>query len=140
MQNMMQDTMQNFDIPLHDIKPIVEVQEYSLYYFLLALAAALFLALGIIYLLYKWMQKRNAYSIRKEHMRLLKSMTLNDAKKAAYDITLYGATFKDDSQRHSEMYNNLIRRLEGYKYKKVVDDFDKETLGYFELYKEMCDV
>jgi len=25
---------QSYDIPLHDIKPIVEIEEYSLYYFL----------------------------------------------------------------------------------------------------------
>ncbi len=136
----MQDSMKNFEIPLHDIKPIVEVHEYSLYYFLAATILAVILVSGIAYLLYKWIQKRNAYSVRKEHRKLLTSISLKDTKKAAYDITFYGATFKDDSQRHSEMYNNLIRRLEGYKYKKEVDDFDKETLGYFELYKEMCDV
>ena len=73
-------------------------------------------------------------------MRLLRTLDLSDAKKAAYAITNYGATFKDDSPRHSEMYANLHNRLEKYKYKKEVEKLDEETLGYFELYKEMCDV
>ncbi len=131
---------QNFDIPLHDIKPIVEVQEYSLYYFLGLSAFVLVVVLGGAFLIYKWLQKRNAYNIRKEHMKLLKNLDLSDAKRAAYAITNYGATFKDDSPRHSEMYSNLQTRLEKYKYKKEVDKLDEETLGYFELYKEMCDV
>ncbi len=131
---------QNFDIPLHDIKPIVEVQEYSLYYFLGVSAFVLLIILGSAFLIYKWLQKRNAFNIRKEHMRLLRTLDLSDAKKAAYAITNYGATFKDDSPRHSEMYANLHNRLEKYKYKKEVEKLDEETLGYFELYKEMCDV
>ena len=131
---------QNFDIPLHDIKPIIEVQEYSLYYFLGVSAFVLLIILGSAFLIYKWLQKRNAFNIRKEHMRLLRTLDLSDAKKAAYVITNYGATFKDDSPRHSEMYANLHNRLEKYKYKKEVEKLDEETLGYFELYKEMCDV
>jgi hypothetical protein len=38
------------------------------------------------------------------------------------------------------MYENLINRLEVYKYKKDVDAYDGEIIGYIELYKEMIDV
>jgi hypothetical protein len=65
---------------------------------------------------------------------------LSDAKRAAYDITFYGSSFKDDSQRHHEMYENLVSRLQKYKYKKEVEPIDEETLGYIELYRGMCDV
>jgi len=131
---------QSYDIPLHDIKPIVEVQEYSLYYFLALSFAALFLVAAIGYLLYKWLQKRSAFNLRKEHYRLLGSLDLKSTKESAYLVTSLGATFKDDSPRHKEMYENLTERLEKYKYKKEVDEFDKEILGYIELYKEMIDV
>jgi hypothetical protein len=131
---------QSYDIPLHDIKPIVEVQEYSLYYFLGATLFALILALGAAYLIYMLLQKRNKFNIRKEHFKLLNSLDLSDAKRSAYNITLYGATFKNDSPRHQEMYENLINRLEVYKYKKDVDAYDGEIIGYIELYKEMIDV
>ncbi len=132
--------MQNYDIPLHDIKPIVDVQEYSLYYFLGVAGVVILLAGGILYLVYLWLKKRKRFNIRKEHKRVLHSLAFIDAKKAAYAITHYGATFKSDTPRHTEMYKNLTDRLEDYKYKKEVDGLDKETLGYFELYKEMCDV
>ena len=131
---------QSYDIPLHDIKPIVEVQEYSLYYFLGATLFALILVLGAAYLIYMLLQKRNKFNIRKEHFKLLNSLDLSDAKRSAYNITLYGATFKNDSPRHKEMYENLINRLEIYKYKKDVDAYDGEIIGYIELYKGMIDV
>ena len=55
-------------------------------------------------------------------------------------ITKYGATFRYDSPRHGEMYENIVQRLEVFKYKKEVDPIDEETLGYIKLYQEMCDV
>jgi hypothetical protein len=132
--------MQSYDIPLHDIKPIVDVQEYSLYYFLGVVGVALLLACGIAYLLYLQLKKRRAFNLRKEHKKLLGALDLSDVKRSAYNMTYYGATFKNDSPRHVEMYKNLSERLQEYKYKKEVAELDKETLGYFELYKEMCDV
>ncbi|EDZ61575.1 hypothetical protein SMGD1_2157 [Sulfurimonas gotlandica GD1] len=38
------------------------------------------------------------------------------------------------------MYDNLVQRLESYKYKKQVDEFDSEVKGYIEVYKGMIDV
>lgn len=131
---------QSYDIPLHDIKPIVEVQEYSLYYFLGVASVVLLLVVALGYLIYKYLKKRNAFNLRKEHFKLLNSLDLKKTKESAYLITSLGATFKDDSPRHQEMYENLTNRLEVYKYKKEVHEFSRETLGYVELYKEMIDV
>ena len=131
---------QNYDIPLHDIKPLLEIEEYSLYYLIGVSAIAIFILFAIIYLVLKWLKNRNAFNIRKEHFKLLNAVDINDAKKAAYDITFYGNTFSDDSPRHSEMYKNLVDRLESYKYKKSVDKIDSEVIGYIELYRGMIDV
>jgi len=127
-------------IHLHDIKPLLEIQDYSLYYFLGVSFLVLLLACGIVYLIYRYIKNKNRFNLKKEHLKLLKSVDLSDAKKAAYEITLYGASFKDDSQRHKEMYENLVSRLGEYKYKKDVNPIDEETLGYLELYRGMCDV
>lgn len=131
---------QSYDIPLHDIKPIIEVQEYSIYYFFALVAVAVLVALGVIFLLIKWLKGRKRFNLRKHHQRLLKELDISDAKAAAYALTLYGETFASDSQRHTQMYANLVARLEGYKYKKSVESFDSETLSYINIYKEMCDV
>lgn len=129
-----------YDIPLHDIKPLLEVDEYSLYYFLSASSLLVILLLGIIYLIYRYFKKRNAYNVRKEYIKNINALDFSDTKKTAYQISFYGELFKDDSPRHAEMYQNLMQRLEPYKYKKTVDSFDKETIGFMELYKEMLDV
>lgn len=131
---------QSYDIPLHDIKPIVEIEEYSFYYFLGASLLVIVFIFAVAYILYKWLKKRNVYNVRKEHFKLLNGLNLDDTKQSAYDITHYGATFKNDSPRHTEMYENLIGRLERYKYKKEVDGFESEIYGYIELYKGMIDV
>lgn len=131
---------QSYDIPLHDIKTIVEVDEYSFYYLLGISAVSIVLVLGVIYLLYKFLKNKNKYNERKEHFKILSSIDLNDTKKAAYAISLYGATFKDDGERQKGMYDNLTSRLESYKYKKSVEAFDKETISYIELYRGMIDV
>jgi len=132
--------MQNFDIPLHDIKPIVEIGEYSFYYFLFLSTVAFLVACVIVYLLYLWFKRKKAFNVRKEHKKLLNGIDLSDTKKAAYLVTLYGATFSRDSARHAQMYQNVMNRLEAYKYKTNVDVFDAETVAYIELYKGILDV
>jgi len=137
----MQNTQQqSYDIPLHDIKTIVEVPEYSLYYLLVIGVVGMVVLIAIVYFIYRFLNNKNQYNERKEHFKILNSVDLEDTKKTAYAISLYGATFKDDGERQKGMYNNLLERLEVYKYKKDVQKFDKETLSYVELYKGMIDV
>ena len=128
------------DIPLHDIKPIVEIEQYSFYYFLGISFIVVLVLMGVSYLIYRWLKHRNRYSKRKEHYEKLHSLNLSNTKESAYAITNYGATFMDESPRHKEMYDNLTQRLQRYKYKKEVESFDDEVLGYIELYKGMIDV
>ena len=135
----MPENSPHYNIPLHDIKPLLEVQEYSFYYLVAIILVAILLVVGVLYLLYRWFQKRDTFNIRKEHFNALNSLDFKDSKKSAYLITLYATTFKDDSPRHLEMYTNLVGRLEEFKYKKEVQPFDAEVLGYIELYKGMID-
>ena len=136
----MEQVKQQFDIPLHDIKPIVDVQEYSLYYLIGVIILWLIVLSVIIYFLYLWYKKRNAYNKREDHLKSLQDLDLSDTKNTAYALSMYGLTFKDDSPRHQEMYKNISERLMSYKYKKSVDAFDDETLGYIDVYRGMLDV
>lgn len=132
--------MQSSEIILHDIKPILEVQEYSLYYFIALVALGFLLFIGLGYIFYKNFKAKKRFNLRKEHHERFKSLDLSKTKDAAYGITLYGLTFKNDSPRHTEMYENISKRLEAYKYKKSVDAFDEEVLAYIDLYRGMIDV
>jgi len=136
----MQDMNQSFDIQLHDIKPILEIQEYSIYYFGGMVFLALILLFVVGYFLYMWIQQRNGFNQRKENLKLINELDFTNTKESSYAITALGFIFKDDSPRHSEMYANLSARLVEYKYKKEVEEFDDEVKAYIELYKGMLDV
>jgi len=133
--------MQPNELKLHDIKPLVAIEDYSFYYFMVLSFVAVILLLGIIYLLLKWLKYRKKENLRKKHLEILRFIDLQkDPKKAAYMLTKYGATFKDDDARHKEMYENMLTKLEKYKYRKEVEPFDEETVSIVELYRDICDV
>lgn len=135
---MMQNTVQQqYDIPLHDIKPIMEVQEYSLFYFLGLVGLGIIVLFFIIYLLYKWYKKSKAFSLRKEHKQQVQNLDFSDTKNTAYAITNYGVTFKNDSPEHEKTYDELSLLLQEYKYKKSVEKFDDATLALMQKYKGM---
>jgi len=127
-------------IPIHDIKPLLEIQEYSLYYFIALIFFSVVVLAVIIYFVVKYFKERKKFNIRKEHFAKLDAIDFTSAKTDAYNITFYGATFKGDGPRQSEMFQNLIERLDMYKYKKSVADFDDEIKAYINLYKDMIDV
>ncbi len=132
--------MQTKDIPLHDIKPLIEIQEYSIYYFSGLVFIAFVVIIGLGYLAYKYIQNRNSFNIRAEHLKLLKQLDLSDAKKAAYEVTHYGATFAQDSEQHQRTYENLVDELQRYKYKKNVEAFEAQTKEHIDNYIGMLDV
>ena len=136
----MQNNTQPIEIPLHDIKPLVEIQEYSFYYLLGVVSVVTLVVVAGLYLLYRYLKHKNRFNLRKEHYKILQNINLKKTKKAAYLLTQYGATFADDSDRHQKTYKEMLDKLEKYKYKKSVDDFDRETLRVIELYKGMIDV
>jgi len=129
-----------YDIPLHDIKPLVEIQEYSMEYLIVIGSLLFIIFVAILYLVIKWLKNRKKFNIRKEHFKLIKTLDYSDTKNAAYKLTLYGNTFKNDSLRHEKAYHELFDALENYKYKKSVENFDKRTLHFIEIYQGMLDV
>ena len=136
----MKDIKQTIDIPLHDIKPLLEIEEYSFYYLLALIALISTVVIGLLYLLVKYLQYRNKFNIRKEHLKSLHEIDFSDAKKAAYNITTYGYTFKEDGERQRSAYDSLVEHLEAYKYKKNVENFDEETKHSLDRYIGMIDV
>jgi len=126
------------EIKLHDIKPIFEIQEYSLYYLLGTILLGIILTCSIAYMLYYFYKRKNAYNLKKEHLKLLNSINLQDTKQSAYDITLYGASFKNDTPEHFKTYKKLVHNLQHYKYKRYINSFDEGILKDINHYKEIC--
>ncbi len=128
------------DIPLHDIKPLVEIPDYSIYYFAGVVILAVALLLAALFFAWKFYKKRTDKSVRKAHYKSLENIDFSNPKAAAYAITKYGYSFKNDGARQSETYENLVARLAPFKYKKTVMQIDEETKGYYKIYLEIIDV
>ena len=52
-------------------------------------------------------------------------------------MTRYGRHLAED-QRRRQIFDQLLPRLEAYKYKKEVPPIDAETRRYMKLFIEMC--
>jgi hypothetical protein len=128
------------DIKIRDIKPLMEVPDQSFYIFMGVLLLSLIIIAGGSYLFLRWFKTRKRQNLRKSTYQKLLHVDLQDPKRAAYEVTEFGLFFRDDSQRTQEMYDNLVTRLEKYKYKKLVEPIDMETQSYIELYQGMIDV
>ncbi len=132
--------MQSYDIPLHDIKPLVEIEEYSFIYLVTLSGLAVLFMLALIYFAYRLYKKTKIVSMRSKHKKLLDSLSMSETKNTAYGISMYGVTFKDDSPEHREIFDDLFRRLEAYKYKKSVKSFDNQTILLIEKYRGILNV
>lgn len=130
----------SYDIPLHDIKPLMEVPDNSFVLLSGIIIVATLLLSGGLYLLYKFVKSRQTLNRRKIHYTALEEIDFSDPKKAAYAITDHGRIFADDSERLREAYDNLVVRLNRYKYRKSVEAVDEESRSYFNIYLGMIDV
>ena len=130
----------SYDIPLHDIKPLMEVPDNSAVVLGIMIIIAALLLSGALYLLYRFVRSRQTLNLRKVHFDALGKVDFSDSKKAAYAITDHGRIFADDSERLREAYDNLVVRLNRYKYRKMVEDIDEESRSYYKIYLGMIDV
>lgn len=126
------------DIPLHDIKPLVEVPDNSLLYLGIVGFALTTLVILIAVWIYRRFGKAKAEDLHKSYMQKIQKVDTSDAKQAAYEISSYGR-FLAQSERAKDMLDNLDKRLSKYKYKKEVEALDEETLGYYKLFLEVLD-
>ncbi|MCI4406704.1 MAG: hypothetical protein JHC35_05360 [Sulfuricurvum sp.] len=131
--------MRSQNIPINDIAPLVEITDYSLYYFIALLLIVTALIVGVVLAVMKQMRKRKT-SLRKEKFQILSSIEFADPKRAAYTISEIGRFFALDNERTEKAYRNLFERLEPYKYAPNVQPIDEETIGYYRLYLEIIDV
>jgi hypothetical protein len=94
----------------------------------------------LVYLLWNYFKSRKKVNIRLECFKALKNIDLSKPKEAANLITKDGRCFANDSVRIKEAFENLVLRLEPYKYKKEVEEIDREAASFYRIYIGMIDV
>lgn len=126
------------DIPLHDIKPLVEVPDNS---FIYLVSIGVLLAIALVFLLvvmYKMYKKSKIVSLRKINLKKIHAVDMSNAKEAAYQISAYGKLLAQ-SEKQMQILENLDKRLDQYKYRKEVSSIDVETLKEYKDFLEALD-
>ena len=123
---------------LHDIKPLIALTDYSLFLFIVILIIAVLLGFILFKKSYKYATEHCKICCEKYFFVQYTKVDWNNPKKAAYDATYYGALLALDKRR-KEIFNQLRVRLDRYKYKQDYGEVDRETLNYYNLYKQVCD-
>lgn len=107
---------------LRDIKGLVEVTDYSLYYLLGLIALGLLIVLILGFYIYKRVYRKRAMTQQKLAKKLLKQLEIDDAKESAYAFSHLAQYAVDETQR--ARLQELLDALEVYKYKKEVPQLD----------------
>ena len=118
---------------LKDIKPLVEINDYS--FIILILTIIIFFSISILgfYYLKKYLKIKRERNKRDFYYQKLKRMDMQNSKQCAYTITKYGKFLvKEDKQ--IELLKNLNQNLEIYKYTNIpptLSEKDKEMIEEF---------
>ena len=100
---------------LKDIKGLVQVDDYTLYIFILIVIISLIV---LYFIIKKIVNHKRVISPVKVAKKELKNIDLSDSRKASYKLSKYAPFVSEENFEY----------LEKYKYKKEVTDFSEEDL------------
>jgi len=103
---------------LKDIKPNVEIVDYSFYVFIIFTTIIL---IALIIFAFKFFRKKE-----NPNLLALKNLDFSNSKKTAYEFTRLAKEFINE--KNKQLYEELTKELEKYKYKKYVDDLSPELI------------
>jgi hypothetical protein len=107
---------------LRDIKGLVEVTDYSFYYFGALVAAALLLLLVLGIFIYKKLTKKEPMTQKRAAAALLEKFEFGDTKQSVYDFSRLAQYAVSEDQRQA--LEQLLEELKPYKFKKEVPELD----------------
>ncbi len=129
---------QNISAQLRDIKPLLEIPDSSYYIYWGLITFAILLVVGILFFVLKKLWDNRKINLAKEYLEAMKKIDWVDTKKSAYEATHYARLLATD-ERRKELFSQLEPMLEKYKYKKEVNEVDKDTRNKFNLYVQVAD-
>ncbi len=123
---------------LRDIRELEKIDDISFYLFVISVIVILTILVLAAMKFYQLYRKRKRLDIRERVLKRLKHVDFNDPKKAAYEISKYGRYLADD-ERSQKIFQELHERMEKYKYKKEVAEFESEDMKYYKMFLGMVD-
>jgi hypothetical protein len=128
----------NVTAQLRDIKPLLEIPDNSFYIYWGLIGFFSLLAVAILFFVAKKFWLNRKVNLAKKYLAELKKIDWKDSKASAYNATKYARLLATD-ERREELFSQLEPMLERYKYKKVVDEIDQDTLNQFNLFVKVAD-
>ncbi len=126
------------NLTLRDIRALEPIDDISLYLFILAIVFVSLIIGALLYKLISTMRTRKKENLRKEVLQRLKDIEFENPKEAAYKITKY-ARFLATDERSERMLEQLLPKLEKYKFIKDPPEFDDESINYYNLFLKSVD-
>jgi hypothetical protein len=123
---------------LRDIKPFIELSDYSLYILIITILVGLLFGMLAFKKGCKSAKKNCKIDCQKYYLSRLKSVDWTLPKVAAYEATFYGRLLAQDKRR-KELFLQMKSRLDKLKYAKDSAKVDSEIMRYYNLYKQVCD-
>ncbi len=123
---------------LRDIRALETIPDLSFYFFIGLVLIVLLFIIAAIVMFWRFYKNKKNYDIRKEVLKRLLNVDFSDSKKAAYQITRYGRYLATE-QRSKKLFEQLLPKLEKYKYIQNPPAFDKEDIKYYDLFTESVD-
>jgi hypothetical protein len=124
------------ELPIRDIKPLLPIPDVSIYLFLALVFMGLLVMGALVWYGWKWWKSHRKSDPRLRWLEQLDRIDYNNPKKAAYLMTKYGRLLAEDKRRE-EILEQLLPRLERYKYRREVPPLDEETKRFMKLFVEM---
>jgi len=122
-------------LKINHIKPLVEVNDYSLYIFIFLVLSSLLVVLFIIFYIYKKIKNKKV-NMQKIYIQKLKNIDIKEAKYAAYTITKY-LDLLTKNNTNITVIKELNEELAQYKYKKNTHEFSESTITMYNKFKSM---
>ena len=126
------------DIPLHDIKPLVEVPDNSLAILIVVVIVSLVLLVLLTIWILSLYKETKEQKLRKSYLDKIHNIDTSNAKEAAYEMSYYGQLLAKE-KKEIDMLESLETKLSEYKYKKDVNKLDEDTLAYYKVFLEVLD-
>jgi len=126
-------------IDIHDIKPIVEIPDISIYFYYGLIVLLITLGSIVLFFIYKFFKPKKR-SEEYKYYEILQNIDFKNTKKTAYDISKYGRLLAKD-EREKRLILELIELLSIYKYKKETKStISNEIKTKFQIFMESIDV
>lgn len=126
-------------IDIHDIKPIVEIPDISIYFYYGLIVLLITLGSIVLFFIYKFFKPKKR-SEEYKYYEILRNIDFKNTKKTAYDISKYGRLLAKD-ERQKRLILELVELLSIYKYKKETKSkISNEIETKFQIFMESIDV